>query len=242
MNFFKKPRAFIGGNFVKSVNAALEGVVHTLKTEKNMRLHFFFGFLVLILGIYLDLTSIEFMILCFAVTFVLVSEMVNTAIEYTIDLVNDEYHPLAKIVKDIAAGAVFVSAVNAVIVGYILFFKRSDTFGGEAIIHRIKQSSPDATLITLLIVVGLVLFIKILRREKFLLRGGMPSGHSAVAFSTWTIIALITENPLVIILVFFLAFIVARSRMTGGAHNAAQVVAGSILGILVTLLVFQLLT
>jgi diacylglycerol kinase (ATP) len=66
------------------VNAALEGVVHTLKTERNMRLHFLAGFLVLIAGLYLNFDAVEMMFLCLAVTFVLVAEMFNTAVEYKI--------------------------------------------------------------------------------------------------------------------------------------------------------------
>jgi len=227
--------------FIHSINAALEGVVHALESERNMRLHFLIGFFVLITGVYFNLSAVEFMLLCFAVTFVLVAEMFNTAIERVIDYINDEYHPLAKISKDIAAGAVFVSSINAAIVGYVLLVRRIGWYFDGAF-FRIKQSSWHMTLIALLIVVGVVLFVKIIRREKNLLRGGMPSGHSAVAFAVWAITSLVTANALICLLVFFLALLIAKSRMANGIHTLWEVIVGSFLGALLALLVFQLLS
>ncbi|MFH1552333.1 MAG: diacylglycerol kinase [Candidatus Omnitrophota bacterium] len=240
MSSYKKPKSSYSKGFIGSINAALEGIVHTLKSERNMRLHFLVGFLVLIGGIYLNLSAVEFMLLCFAVTFVLVAEMINTAVEHAIDLISDKYHPLAKIIKDVAAGAVFVSAVNAAIVGYILLFQRVGWSIGGAF-FRVKQSPWHVTLIALLVVIGLVLLIKVVRREEHLLKGGMPSGHSAVAFAIWVIVSLVTDNALVSLLVFLLAVLIAKSRMSGGIHTMWEVLAGSVLGALIALLMFQLL-
>ncbi|MBU1084139.1 MAG: diacylglycerol kinase [Candidatus Omnitrophota bacterium] len=241
MRSLKKSKEHCGKGFSASVSAALEGVVHTLEKERNMRIHFLVGFFVLIAAIYFNVTGQEFMLLCFAVTFVLVSEMINTAIEYTIDLISDEYHPLAKVIKDIAAGAVFVSVVNAALTGYIILVRRVFmSFDGA--FSLVKSSSWHITLIILLGVVGIVLMVKILRKEKNLLRGGMPSGHSAVAFAIWAVISLFTENTLVSMLVFLLALLIAKSRMTGRIHTLSQVVLGGILGIVTAVLVFQMLS
>ncbi len=241
MHSLKKSVIFSKNSFIHSVNAALEGVVHALKSERNMRLHFFIGLVVLAAGIYFDFTAIEFMLLSFAVSFVLVSEMFNTVVEKSLDFISKDYHPVAKVIKDISAGAVFVSAVNACIVGYLLLFKRVNWSIGESF-HLIKQSSWHITLIVLLFVIGFVIFIKVMRGEKVLLKGGMPSGHSAFAFSVWVVISLMTENALVSFLVFFMAVLIARSRRINGIHTAGQVVAGSILGAVISLLVFQLLS
>jgi len=241
MNSFRKPdNTYDKSGFFRSVNAALEGVVHTLRAERNMRLHFLIGFLAIIAGIYFNFSAGEFMFLCFAVTFVLVSEMFNTALERVTDLVSDKYHPAAKVIKDIAAGAVFVSSVNAIAVGYILLYKR---FSGHMTrsFFSIKQSPWHITFIALLAVIGLVLLIKIIRKEDHLLSGGMPSGHSATAFAVWVVVSVVTENILVCLLVFFMAFLIARSRMVTKVHTLPQVIVGSVLGALVTLLLFQLL-
>ncbi|MGD2278709.1 MAG: diacylglycerol kinase [Candidatus Omnitrophota bacterium] len=241
MNSPKKPKHYFDGGFIKSVNTAFEGIVHTLRHERNMRVHFGVGILVLIAGLYFNLSSLEFMILCFTVAFVLVAEMVNTAVEYSIDLINDEYHPLAKVIKDIAAGAVFVSAVNAVIIGYILFARHVQWALNKGVFVRIKQSPWHVTLISLLLIVGLVILIKMVRHERSILRGGMPSGHTAVAFSVWVVVSLVTMNGLASFLTLLLAVLIGRSRMTIKVHTFWEVFLGGVLGTFITLLIFQLL-
>ena len=181
------------------------------------------------------------MILCFAVAFVLVAEMINTAVEYSIDLINDEYHPLAKVIKDIAAGAVFVSAINAVIIGYILFARHVQWTLNRGFFVRIKQSPWHVTLISLLVIVGLVILIKMIRHERSILHGGMPSGHTAVAFSVWAIVSLVTMNGLASFLTFLLAVLIGRSRMSIKAHTFWEVFLGGALGTLITVFLFQLL-
>ncbi len=94
---------------VESFNSAMEGFVYVFKTQRNMRFHFLIGLFAVLLGIFLNFTYIELMILYLAIAFVLFAEMFNTAVEYTIDIVKEEFHPLARIVKDICAGAVLLS-------------------------------------------------------------------------------------------------------------------------------------
>ena len=240
MRFSKKTGQWYGRGLWQSVNAALEGVVHTLRSERNMRRHFFVGFLVLITGIYFNLQAVEFMLLCFAVSFVLAAEMFNTAVEHGVDLISEDYHPIAKIIKDIAAGAVFISAVNAAIVGYILFFQRVVRGWPEAAFLMVKQSSWHITMIALLVVTGLVLLIKMLGGRNQLLRGGMPSGHSALAFAVWVIASLTSADGMISFLVMIMAILIARTRV--GIHTVWEVIAGSALGALVALLMFQFLS
>jgi diacylglycerol kinase (ATP) len=166
--------------------------------------------------------------------------MFNTAIEYTIDLVSQEYHPLARIVKDIGAGAVLLSAMAAIVVGYILFASRAGLRIEENIV-KIRESSWHITVIILILIMAIVVLTKLFLHRGTPLRGGMPSGHSAVAFSIWTIISLLYPNSLVVFLVFILAFLVARSRVRSEIHNGPEVVIGALVGVFVTILVFQLL-
>jgi diacylglycerol kinase (ATP) len=105
----------------------------------------------------------------------------------------------------------------------------------------IKQSPWHITFIILIVVIALVLAIKIIRREKDLLHGGMPSGHSAVAFAVWMVVTLVTSSPLVSLLVFLLAFIIARSRKVSGTHTIFEVTAGSAIGAAAALLIYQIL-
>lgn len=235
----KSKKQFKASSIRHSLNAALEGIVHTLKQERNMRIHFLAGFLVLILGVYLGFTAVEFMFLLFAVSFVLVAELFNTAIETVFDFIYEEFHPKIKIVKDVSAGAVFVASVNALLTGYLLFVRRC-TWSSVNFASTLSKSPWHVTLVALMGVLGAVLLIKILRREKNLLRGGMPSGHAAISFAVWVIVSLLVANPLVCFLVFILAFLVARSRVTVGFHSVWEVLAGALIGSLLALLVFQL--
>jgi len=227
-------------NLVESFNAAIEGFIYVLRTQRNMRLHFLIGFSALLAGVFLNFTYVELILLCITIAFVLIAEMFNTAIEHTIDLFSKEFHPLARIVKDIAAGAVLMSAIAATIVGYILFVSRVGLRIEDNII-KIRDSNWHITFIVLIVVFVMVILSKILLQKGTPLRGGMPSGHSAIAFSIWTIISLVYPTSLVVFLVFVLAFLVATSRVRNAIHSLPEVFVGGVSGILVTLLIFQLL-
>ena len=90
----------------------------------------------------LKLDRLEMLILFFAISLVVICEMFNTAIEKTIDMVTDEYHPLAKIAKDVAAGGVLIAALNSVVVGYMIFYDKA---------QAMKSCEEDPSLIFTLI-------------------------------------------------------------------------------------------
>ena len=227
-------------SLVESFNSAIEGFIYVFKSQRNMRLHFLIGFFAAILAIFLNFSPVEFILLCLTIGFVLFAEMFNTAVEHTIDLIKEEFHPLARIVKDICAGAVLLSAMSAVIVGYILFVARIG-IKIEDNIAKIKQSDWHITFIVLLVILGLVVLGKILFHSGTPLRGGMPSGHSAIAFSIWTLVSLFYPASIVVFLIFILAFLVARSRIREKVHSSLEVFTGALLGIIITLLFFQIL-
>ncbi len=88
---------------------------------RNIKVHYLAAIAAMIGGLYFDITKIEFLIILVVIMQVICLEMVNTAIEKTVDLVTSEYHPYAKIAKDVAAGAVLIAAVFSVIIGGIIF-------------------------------------------------------------------------------------------------------------------------
>lgn len=225
----------------ESFNYAIEGLIHTLKSQRNMRIHFAVGVGVIVLGIYLNLDRTDFLLLLSAVTLVFVAEMFNTAIEFAVDIFTKEFHHLAKMSKDIAAGCVFITVVYAVIVGYLVFFKPTESFNLSDGLLKIRQSSWHVTFITLILIFALVVTLKTVFHKGTPLRGGMPSGHAALSFSIWTVTVFLTNNVIIAILVFIMAALLAMSRIRKGLHNVWQVLAGSIIGILITILVFQLL-
>lgn len=100
---------------------AFSGIIFGFISERNLKIHVLAAILTVSLGCYFNLSRMEWAILIFTIFLVFIAETINTAIEKTIDLVTNEYHPLAKVAKNLAAGAVLLSAVNAVIMGIIIF-------------------------------------------------------------------------------------------------------------------------
>lgn len=226
--------------FTDSFNYAIEGIIYAIKTQRNMKFHMVIAILVLLSSLFFDFTKIEMLILFITITLVIVLEMINTAIEATIDVLANYYHPLAKIAKNVAAGAVLISAVNAVLVGYLLFFDKLKPMT-QTVILRIKQSDTTVVFIGLILIVMVTIIVKAVYGEGTPLKGGMPSGHSALAFGAATAISLITSDPLIITLSFFLALMVAQSRVEARIHTLYETIIGSIFGILITILIFSLI-
>lgn len=100
------------------------GISYLFLFHRNMRRIFLLGILAFLLGIYLHLTKNEFMILFLTISVVFIAEMFNTAIELIIDMFTDKYHVMIKIIKDISAAVVLIASLNALAIGYILFWKK----------------------------------------------------------------------------------------------------------------------
>ena len=186
-----------------------------------------------------DVSKVEFLILAITITMVIGAELFNTAIEATVDMTTNYYHPLAKIAKNVAAGAVLLTAINAVFVGYIIFWDKLSTIS-LILLNKIKESHPHTIFIVLVIVSILTVIVKAIFGEGTPLKGGMPSGHSALSFSIATAISLITEEPVCIMLSFLMALITAQSRVDSEVHSTFEVIVGALFGILITLLIFTM--
>ncbi|MBB6217920.1 diacylglycerol kinase (ATP) [Anaerosolibacter carboniphilus] len=223
---------------IDSFNYAIDGIIYTLKTQRNMRIHITAAIGVLLLSLFFRLSKLEILILFFTISLVIITEMLNTSIEATIDLITDQYHELAKIAKNVAAGAVLIASFNAILVAYIIFFDKLNLVT-EIVLNKVRQTPIHVTFISLIIVVLIVISLKAYYGKGTPLRGGMPSGHTAIAFSLVTAVAFISENTLIITLSLLLAILIAQSRIEAGFHDLVQVVMGAILGICITLLIFQ---
>ena len=113
-----------GTKLADSFRYAFAGFWHTLKTQRNARIHLAIAVVVVAVGTLLDLNPVEWAVIGLTIGFVFVAEMFNTAFEAVIDIVTGEYHPLAKRAKDVAAGAVLVAAMTAVAVGLLVLGPR----------------------------------------------------------------------------------------------------------------------
>jgi diacylglycerol kinase (ATP) len=217
-------------------------VIHVLRTQRNMRIHFAVATAVLILAFSYGVTKLELMALLVAISFVLIAEMVNSAIEATIDLATTSFDPLAKMAKDIAAAAVLVAAVNAVIIGYLVFADRLAE-PSSRLVTRIREAPINLTVIALVLTILIVIASKALTGRGTPLSGGLPSGHSALAFGGWTAITFIADQHRVVIsfVALVMALLVAQTRVESGIHSTAEVALGAAIGSLVTMILFQVL-
>ena len=107
-----------------SFRYAFAGLGYLLWTQRNAKIHSLIGLAAVALGILLGLDRFEWLVLTLTIAIVLAAEGINTALEAAVDLASPDYHPLAKIAKDVGAGTVLLTAIAAVIVGLLLFLPR----------------------------------------------------------------------------------------------------------------------
>ena len=229
-------------SLLHSFNFAFEGVIHVLRRERNMRIHFALATVVLVLAFAYDVTKLELITLLLAISFVLIAEMVNTAVEETLDLAATSFDPRAKIAKDVAAGAVLIASVTAATIGYLIFVDRirEPTYH---LLNEIRAIPANLTIIALVLTIIAVIATKAISGRGTPLRGGLPSGHAAIAFAAWMaatwVLADSRHRFLISSLTFLLALLVAQTRVESGVHSTLEVVYGGLLGSLVTLVLFQ---
>jgi diacylglycerol kinase (ATP) len=232
-------------NLLASFNFAFEGVIHVLRTQRNMRIHFLIAVAVLITALVTNVEKLELIALLLSISFVLIAEMINTAVESAIDVATTAFDPMAKLAKDIAAGAVLIATVNAVAVGYLVFAGDvSDR--SSRLLDRLRDAPAEVTIVALVLTVFAVIAVKAYTGRGSPLSGGLPSGHAAIAFAAWMAATYILSDSnhrfLVSSLTFILALLVAQTRVEAGVHSTLEVAIGGMLGALVTLAVFQFLS
>jgi diacylglycerol kinase (ATP) len=229
-------------SLLHSFNFAFEGVIHVLRTQRNMRIHFAIAAGVLIAALAIGVERLELIALLLSIAFVLIAEMINTAVEAAIDVATTAFDPLAKLAKDIAAGAVLIATVNAVAVGYLIFSERIVNRSSH-LIDNLRDAPAQLTLIALVLTVLTVIATKAYTGRGTPLRGGLPSGHAAVAFGGWMAVTNVVGDSthwfLISSVTFIMALLVAQSRIESGIHSLAEVTYGAVLGSLVTLVLFQ---
>jgi diacylglycerol kinase (ATP) len=224
-----------------SFNYAFEGIIHVIRTQRNMRIHFAVAFVVLVAALVVNVTKLELIALVISITFVLIAEMLNTGIEAAIDIATTSFDPMAKLAKDIAAGAVLIASVNALIVGYFVFAgKVADR--SSHLLDRLRQAPAEITIVALVLTVLIVIATKAYTGRGTPLRGGIPSGHAALAFAGWmasTYVAGADHRFLISSIALIMALLVAQTRVESGVHSALEVTYGALVGSLATLVVFQ---
>ncbi len=228
-------------NWIISANHAIEGIIHAAKTQRHVRYHLLAAATVLITGYGFGITRLEFVAITICVMIVLLAEFFNSIVEMIVDRLSPEVSEFARNVKDVAAGAVLLVATGSALVGYVIIFPYlRKFFSGDSLVSG--HTKEDVAVISILVVLVLVIILKAYTGRGTPLRGGFPSGHAAVSFSIWLSITLTVKNLFVSILTFALAITISQSRIAVHAHTPKEVIAGAVLGLLITGLLFLIFT
>jgi diacylglycerol kinase len=229
-------------NFIDACHNAINGIIYATTTQSNIKKQLVIAATIMILSLFFDLSRAEFLCLVFAVVLVIFAEMINTAIETVVDLYTDRYHPKAKIAKDVGAGAVVLTAINAVILAYFLFFDKIGIIGTSILESVISSPVHIAFVAIVLTVIAVVAWqaAASTNKHKLINQKFMPSGHSAIAFAALTAIWLNTKDIVIFTLSLVLSLLVAESRVDGNKRTASEVFFGACMGVLIVILAYGL--
>ena len=225
--------------FFTALRHALDGVIKAFKTERNLRIDYVIGLFVLICSLFFDFTKTEFACLCLTIGFVIFAEMINSTVEYIVDLITDKYDDRAKAAKDIAAGGVLIASVVAVIVAFFLFADKL-TMATPSVISTIFSSNIYILFTIIFAVIILAVILK-----GFLGKGSnysqvYPSARVALAFGLTTYVYIITKSILVGGVALILSIIIAQIRVENTKTRPIYMVISAIIGVLVVLIIYQI--
>jgi diacylglycerol kinase (ATP) len=224
-----------------SFDYAIRGIVYTMRTQRNMRLHALAAAVVIVGALWLRITGLELVALIFAIGLVVCAELINTAVEATVDLATDTFDPMAAMAKDVAAGGVLIASLTAVGVGYVVFFARLTPLAQHGL-QTARTGTATITFLALALTMLAVVAIKAVRHERgtSFMRGGWPSGHTGAAVALATGIGYATGSAGAFLAALAIAGLVGQSRVETDAHTIPQTIAGAVLGFLLTTAVFQI--
>lgn len=227
--------------FFSATKNALNGIIHAFKTEKNLRIDYLIGVLVLFVSLFFDFTKTELICLVITIGFVIFAEMINSTVEYIVNLITTEYDLNAKAAKDIAAGGVLMASIIAVIVAYLLFVDKIRQ-ASTALLTTVLSSKAHM-LVTILFVVAI--FIVILKgifskSDDNNYVKSFPSARVTISFALSTYLFVITQNLLVGGIAFALSFMVSSIKRENDKTTIAQIVLSALIGILLVISIYQL--
>lgn len=236
-DYFENKKIGKNTKFSDAFKHAASGILSAVQGERNIRAQFALIIIALILGIVFKLSKTDIVLVVLAMFFIVFAEMINTAIEAVVDLHTDQFHPKAKIAKDVAAGAVVLSVLNSIVIAYFVFFDKVATFGLK---YLVSWSTANPTMyFTMLIIVTLILIVVLkLLSKKISNNKFVPSGQAMVATSIFMAIWSQTKNTIVITAALIFVMLVCLNRISNEKRTVWEVTAGGILGIIIAILVY----
>ena len=238
----KEEQKIHNGNFLEACQNAVNGIIYATTTQSNIRKQLVIAVIVMILSLFFDLSRAEFLCLVFSVVLIIFAEMINTAIETIVDLCTETFHPKAKIAKDVGAGAVVITALNAIILAYFLFFEKIGQ-AGTSILKTVIHSPVHLTFVAIVLTIIAIVALKAARtteKNKWVKTSFIPSGQAAIAFAVLTAIWLNTDNIIILTLSMVLSIMIAENRIEGKFRSLSEILFGACMGVLIVLLVYGL--
>jgi diacylglycerol kinase (ATP) len=223
--------------WIDSANFAVEGILQAARTQRHFKFHLMVAFFVLFGCFMLGVEKHEFIAITLVTFLVIAAELLNSALETIVDLKVGENNDTARIAKDMAAGAVLVCATGALVVGYLILWPYFIRIIREGF-WIAKHYPENIAVLAVIVVMLLVIMAKAYFGKGHPLRGGFPSGHSAIVFSLWISVTYLSSYRPLIFGSLALAIIISLSRLQRKIHSIIDISFGALTGSLVTLLLF----
>ena len=236
----EKDKRLKNSGFIDAWKNATNGIIYATTTQGNIKKQLIIAIIVVIASLFFNLSKAEFLCFMFTIVLIIFAEMVNTAIETVVDLYVDVYHPKAKIAKDVAAGGVVITAINAVIVAYFLFFDKITDIGLNFIENVAASPSHLAFSVMVIVIIAALALIAYAKtnKHKGLNSKFIPSGHATIAFAANTIIWILSNNAVILILYLVMAILVSESRIAAKEHKLSEIIFSGCLGTLIVLIAY----
>lgn len=225
--------------FFTAFGHAIDGIIRAFKTERNLRIDYIIGLCVFICSLFFDFTKTEFACICLTIGFVIFAEMINSSVEYIVDLVTDKYDDRAKAAKDIAAGCVLIASGVSVVVAYFLFEDKLY----NATTHIIKSILSSKLHILFTIIFAITLLVVILKgffSKDNEYSKSHPSLRVTLAFGLTAYSYLITKSLFVGGVTFLLSIIISQMKVQNSKTRPIYILFSALLGILIVLVIYQI--
>ncbi len=225
--------------FFIAMGHALDGIIRAFKTERNLRIDYIIGLFVLVLSLFFNFTKTEFACICLTIGFVIFSEMINSTVEYIVDLMTDKYDDRAKAAKDIAAGGVLISSIVAVAVAYFLFMDKLK-YATTSVLTSILESKTHIFFTIIFAITLLIIILKGIFGKHYKYSKAFPSARIAFSFGATMYLYLITKSLLVSGVSLLLSLIICQLKSDEDKAGIYHIIFSAALGILVVLVIYQI--
>ena len=224
-------------NVFEKLHCAIDGVFEGVLTQRSMQIELVVGALMVMAGWMADLSPLSWMLLSLSMAGVLAAELMNTAVEQLCDLHSKEYHPGIRVIKDVAAGGVFISAAACLAMAIFVLYPYAEPRSHD-LLKWLREAGPWTSVVLIAVILGVHFLADPDRGPS--LRWGFPSLHSLGSFALATSVFFVGDHLLLGFLALMGAALIAQSRVVAQVCRGWESLMGSLIGMGTALLFFQL--